>query len=403
MSDASIAGGRSSIEFNASSLSPLVTHSIAMRNKSVFLILACVCGTIAAIGVSQWMQAQSTGQSSVATVEIFVTAKTIDIAEEITADKIRLEQWPADRVPTGASGKLEDVEGKFARQRFYEGEPVMPVKLMADANGSSQTIPVGFSVVSMRADPESSVATLVRPGDRVDVMAYFVKSELIPETTAKTVLTGVRVFAVDGRTEREVDSEAEAKPARSISLLIHKKDTPDWTYASELGKIRLTLGNPSDINETKDGETDGGAGQEFLRWLSDYQIAQAQREEDNNRVEVPVTTPSIQAPKKEKKRGFKMLKMSGGVLTEYWIEEGSSVPKVLAESGREELEDTNNDLRTRPGADYPLPSVNELDEPSAPTDYSYLNGSQSPFYNSGPPNRSEADDSRSDEFGPTSR
>ncbi|MEO9591088.1 Flp pilus assembly protein CpaB, partial [Rhodopirellula bahusiensis] len=143
MSDASIAGGRPSIEFNASSLSTLVTHSIAMRNKSVFLILACVCGTIAAIGVSQWMQAQSTGQSSVATVEIFVTAKTIDIAEEITADKIRLEQWPADRVPTGASGKLEDVEGKFARQRFYEGEPVMPVKLMADANGSSQTIPVG--------------------------------------------------------------------------------------------------------------------------------------------------------------------------------------------------------------------------------------------------------------------
>jgi pilus assembly protein CpaB len=209
------------------------------------------------------------------------------------------------------------------------------------------------------------------------------------------------VFAVDGRTEREVDPEVEPKPARSISLLIHKKDTPAWTYASELGKIRLTLGNPSDINETKDGETDGGAGQEFLRWLSDYQIAQAQREEENNRVETPVAKPSIQAPKKEKKRGFKMLKMSGGVLTEYWIEEGSSVPKVLAESGREELEETNADLRTRPGADYPLPSENELDEPSAPTDYSYLNGSQSPFYNSGGSERSEANPPQR-EFGPTS-
>ena len=29
-----------------------------MRNKSLFLLVACVCGTIAAIGVSQWMQAQ---------------------------------------------------------------------------------------------------------------------------------------------------------------------------------------------------------------------------------------------------------------------------------------------------------------------------------------------------------
>jgi len=208
-----------------------------MRNKSVFLILACVCGTVAAIGVSQWMQAQSTNNTPGATVEIFVTAKTIDIAEEITADKIRLESWPADRVPKGASGTLEDLEGKYARQRFYEGEPVMPVKLMDDANGSSQTIPVGYSVVSMRADPESSVATLVRPGDRVDVMAYFTKSELIPETMAKTVLTGVRVFAVDGKTEREVDEE-DAKPAKSISLLVHKKATPAWTYAIQLGKNR---------------------------------------------------------------------------------------------------------------------------------------------------------------------
>ncbi|MCC9658496.1 Flp pilus assembly protein CpaB [Rhodopirellula halodulae] len=370
-----------------------------MRNKSVFLILACVCGTIAAIGMSQWMQAQSTGGNTVEMVEIFVTSKTIDIAEEITADKIRLEQWPADRVPQGASGKLEDVEGKFARQRFYEGEPVMPVKLMADANGSSQTIPVGYSVVSMRADPESSVATLVRPGDRVDVMAYFVKSDLIPETTAKSVLTGVRVFAVDGRTEREVDPEVEAKPAKSISLLIHKKDTPAWTYASELGKIRLTLGNPSDTRESEGGNTEG---EDFLKWLSDYQIAQAEREE-SDREETPVSTPSIQAPKKEKKKGFKMLKMSGGVLTEYWIEEGSSVPKVLNESGRENIQEDTKDLSTRPGADYPLPSENELDEPSAPTDYSYLNGSQSPFYNSGPSRGSEAFGSQDKEYGPTSR
>jgi len=345
-----------------------------MKSKTVPLLIACVCGTIAAIGLSQWMQAQSTGDSSVGTVEIFVTAKTIDIAEQITPDKIRLEQWPADRVPKGASGKLEDLEGKYARQRFYEGEPIMPVKLMDDSNGSSQTIPRGYSVVSMRADPESSVATLVRPGDRVDVVAYFTKSELIPETMAKTVLTGVRVFAVDGRTERENnDEDADTKAARSISLLINKKDTPAWTYASELGKIRLTLGNPTDVVELDAGDEGSGSGQQFLTWLSDYQTAQSQREPESNRprAQTIIAAPAPQ-PIKEKKKGFKMLKMSNGVLTEYWIEEGKQVPIILNESGPGGIKEKEEDavIKTRPGAD----------QPTAPQDYSYLNGSESPFY-----------------------
>lgn len=356
-----------------------------MKNKSVPLLMAIVCGTIAAIGLSQWMQAQSSTDSNVGTVEIFVTAKTIDIAEEITPDKIRLEQWPADRVPKGTTGQLKDIEGQYARQRFYEGEPIMPVKLMADSNGSSQTIPRGYSVVSMRADPESSVATLVRPGDRVDVVAYFTKSELIPETMAKTVLTGVRVFAVDGRTEREADEDKQAT-ARSISLLIHKNDTPAWTYASELGKIRLTLGNPTDIVDALQ-ETDGnGAGQAFLQWLADHQAAQAAREAESNKPKMPVTKQETVVTK-EKKSGFKMLKMSGGVLTEYWIEDGKQVPVILNESGKGGVKEEDEETRTESRG---------ADRPQAPRDYSYLNGSQSPFYqppNAVEPNRTPAEES----------
>jgi len=356
-----------------------------MRNKSIFLLLACVCGTIAAVGVSQWMQAQSSTQAPLEMVEIFVTTKTIDIAEEITPEKIRLEQWPADRVPKGASGKLEDLQGKFARQRFYEGEPVMPVKLMGDANGSSQTIPVGYSVVSMKADPESSVASLVRPGDRVDVMAYFTKGELIPETMAKTVLTGVRVFAVDGRTERETDEESISKSAKTISLLIHKKDAPAWTYASELGKIRLTLGNPGDVAEADAASGGNGAGQDFLQWLADHQEAQAAREAEENAKPAPPRAASLVTtqPAEEPKKGFTMWKMSGGVMTEYWIEDGTKVPVVVNESGARASSTSESRVQSPP-------AVSGEDVPAAPSDYSYLNGSQSPFFQP-PPGRSPGD------------
>ncbi len=338
-----------------------------MRNKSLLLLVACVCGTVAAIGVSQWMQAQNSSKTELAMVEIFVTTQAVDIAEEITAEKIRLEQWPADRIPEGSTSNLADLEGKFAKQRFYVGEPVMPVKLMNDGNSNSSTIPRGYSVVSMKADADSSASTLVRPGDRVDVMAYFTKSELIPETTAKTVLRGIRVFAVDGKTQRDDDS-TDIKPARNIQLLIHKDDAEAWTYATELGKPRLQLGNPGDYANNGESGESNLAGREFLQWLADHQRARDAR----NLVPPKPVVVTTEVKKTTREPGFKMLKMSGDKMVEYeWIP-GQSVPKVVAESDSDYGTESVQSSETIIEADKQLVSD--------PNDYSYLNGSQSPFY-----------------------
>lgn len=357
-----------------------------MRNKSVFLLLACVCGTIAAIGVSQWMQAQSTGSAKIQMVEIFVTAKAIDVAEEITAEKIRLEQWPADRIPEGSTSDLEDLQGKFARQRFYAGEPVMPVKLMTEANSNSITIPKGFSVVSMKADPATGVANLVRPGDRVDVMAYFTKNDMIPKSMAKTVLRGIRVFAVDGRTQRD-DNDENVKAAQTISLLISKDDAEAWTTATEIGKVRLTLGNPGDYKKNSDGELAVDAGDEFLRWLADHQAAQKERiqqqqaEKQQAAAALVQTTPEPSKPDSQPARPkrFKMLKMSGNRLVEYeWIQ-GQQVPVVVGQTDSEELPAAATPVRD-PMFDEPAGTDAPEETESAEQDYSYLNGSQSPFF-----------------------
>ena len=100
-----------------------------MRNKSLFLLLACVCGTVAAIGVSKWMEA-NTGNAVLETVEIFVTTQAISAQEEITADKIKLEHWPANKVPQGSSNDLAELQGRYAKQSMYAGEIVMSAKLM---------------------------------------------------------------------------------------------------------------------------------------------------------------------------------------------------------------------------------------------------------------------------------
>jgi pilus assembly protein CpaB len=344
-----------------------------MRNKSLFLLLACVCGTIAAIGVSRWMQAQNTGQT-LETVEVFVTAQAIAGNEQITAEKIRLEQWPADKVPEGATSDITTLEGQYAKQAFYAGEPVLPVKLIADKD--AVIVPKGFIVVSMKADSENGIASLVRQGDRVDVNGYFKKSEIIPRTMLKTVLAGVRVFAIDGETKRKEDEEVKRGYApRTISLLIRKADNEAWNYARELGNISLSLGAPGDYPDTVDDSEQSESAGDFLKWLSDYQAAKqaallAQQQSDEADVVIVAPEP--------KRNTFRMVKMVNGQMIEYEFTEGSSVPKIVNQSGGPEnvsSGDSSSPGPTSPGRD--APPRGEEDE------YSYLSGEDSPFFQGG--------------------
>lgn len=353
-----------------------------MRNKSLYLLVACVCGTIAAILASQWLKVQA-GQSQGKSVEIFVTTVAIDVGEEITPEKVRLEEWPADRVPPGSSGSLSELEGKYAKQRFYVGEAIMPVKLMDD---NWTTVPKGFRVVAMKASGVS-IANLVQPGDRVDVMAYFTKSELIPREMTKTVLMGVRVYALDGDTHRKVGDE-RPKQLRNIQLLIHENDAEAWTYANELGKIRLSLGSDADY---RTGDGSNQAGQEFLTWLEDHRKLQEEKaaEEERQRAEMAASRnqkpamaePTRQVAQKDKD-GFSMFKMVEGQMYEYWIVPGK-LPVLVGEVGGEEEPSESGshsgDVTASPEAD----ETNE-DDP-----YSYLNGEDSPFYQ--PPAPSSTD------------
>ena len=77
-----------------------------MRNKSIYLLLACVCGTVAAVLASEWLKAQG-NQNTTTMVEIFVTAAKIDVGEKITAEKIALERWHEARTRNEARKHAE--------------------------------------------------------------------------------------------------------------------------------------------------------------------------------------------------------------------------------------------------------------------------------------------------------
>lgn len=270
-----------------------------MRNKFIPLIVALVFGSVAAVGFTKMMKASPQAE----TIEIFVAVRDINVAEELTQESIRLAHWPASTVPRDAIQDWKTMEGKFASQRLFAEEPIVLRKLMDSKDSKTVDIPKGYNVVTLKTDEASSVANLVSPGDRVNVIGFFTKSDVIPATTTRAILSGVKVFAVDGRTARGEGEEASDKAARTVSLLIHAGDAEAWTCAKELGKISLSLGRPDDSDAKSDHP--GGpnvAGQKFLEWLAAHQESKSRKERPALPVFRPAAPVAAQQPAREPAR-----------------------------------------------------------------------------------------------------
>lgn len=225
-----------------------------MRPKSILLLgLALGCGLVASIGISQVMEQRRTVETVLPETEaILVALKDINLAEPITADVLKLEEWPKDKITPDALRNLDEVVGRRTRTKIYAGEPLREAKLISADGGDapSEQIAKGYRVVAVRVDAATGVAGLVKPGDRVDVQLFVSKNDRngISQSVVKTILEDVRIFAVDSSFRRAAEESEDASPAaaRTISLLVTPKQAETLNLANELGKIRLTIRHPDD-------------------------------------------------------------------------------------------------------------------------------------------------------------
>jgi pilus assembly protein CpaB len=226
-----------------------------MRPKSLaLLLLALGCGLVASIGAMQVISRRN-AESTVATGDtqpIYVALTDVGLGDLLTAQVLKLEDWPKGKIPAGAIARIEDVEGRRARTKLYAGEPILEHRLLgkgASEQGATALIPKGYRVVPVKVDLVSGGSSLIVPGDRVDVMVHLVKDpgRDIQETVTRTILQDIKVFAVDNI----VDLEKEKDPSKSISakticLLVTPEQAGKVMLASQLGTVNLVMRSPED-------------------------------------------------------------------------------------------------------------------------------------------------------------
>ncbi len=230
-----------------------------MRAKSlVLLTLALGCGIVASVGITQVMSNRPTETTVVQaeTEQIFVAMKDVPMGDPISAQAVKVEEWPKDKIPKGALTKLEDVENRRPKSRIYAGSPILENQLLGKGaidQGASDVIPKGSRVVAVKVDSVSGSASLIRPGDRVDVLVYVNQSAThgASRTLTKTILQDIKVFAVNEMWDAATASGEKSITAKTISLLVTPTQAEKITLASEMGQIRLVMRSPDDKEQTK--------------------------------------------------------------------------------------------------------------------------------------------------------
>jgi len=227
--------------------------------RSVVLIVAAlVIAGVTALLARSWLSNERPEQvvaapAPVADLEILVAKTDLPAGHILQPDNLRWQAWPDVDLPEQYVRKLTnreiaDMQGSVVRTGIRAGEPVTHSRVATPGERGfmAAVLTPGMRAVSVRVDPTSGIAGFVFPGDRVDlVLSHRVSNEgsRTQSRASETVLTNVRVLAIDQRTDDQKNTPAVVK---TVTLEVTAKQVERVALARSLGDLSLSLRSLAD-------------------------------------------------------------------------------------------------------------------------------------------------------------
>ncbi len=231
-----------------------------MKSKSFMLmILSMGFGLIAAIGISQVMGRSNGPKVKVQKMgPVLVAADHLDHNTLLTPENVRVENWPIEIIPEFAVTKMEDIKDNVIRTRLSKGLPVMVPDMLNKNKVSVLSIPEGFKVVAIKVSEDDTIAGLLNPGDKVDVIGLFKprKKSSKNETFSKTFLKALRVFSVGNQmTASKSRTESSSRGSAIVGVLVTERQSEAIVYVQKTGSLKLVLRGDY-VEGDEDGDID---------------------------------------------------------------------------------------------------------------------------------------------------
>ncbi|RMF11600.1 MAG: Flp pilus assembly protein CpaB [Alphaproteobacteria bacterium] len=222
--------------------------------RSVVLIVAAlvIAGATAFLARS-WVAAErpadvAAAPAPVTDLEILVAKTDLPAGRILQEGDLRWQAWPDVDLPDEYIRKLTgrepaDLHGSVVRTGLRAGEPLSRSRVAAPGERGflAAVLSPGMRAVSVKVDSTTGIAGFVFPGDRVDLILSHRVEDRDARTqhrASETVLTNVRVLAIDQRTDDQTNTPAVVK---TVTLEVTPRQAERVALARELGNLSLSL------------------------------------------------------------------------------------------------------------------------------------------------------------------
>lgn len=227
------------------------------RRLLILLLIAIVAGGSTVLSLRGWIEGQRADyaaaaqrpQSDTNTNEVLVANSGLPAGLLVKRSHLRWQAWPKDAVAESyivrnRGVKIADFEGTVVRAGIASGEPLTIERVVKPGERGFLAVVLspGKRAVSVPVTATTGIAGFIFPGDRVDViLTHAIDKKGDNERTrraSETVLTDVRVLAVDQQTD---DQNAKASIAKTVTLELSPKQAEIVFLIQELGRLSLSL------------------------------------------------------------------------------------------------------------------------------------------------------------------
>ena len=196
-------------------------------------------------------------EKMVKTVPVYVAERALKYGEDLTAEDVRVVEWPEDAIPEGAFKSEEELFPKGADvlrvvlRAMEKDEAVLAVKVTEPGEdaGITSRLERGMRAFALRVDVASGVSGFLRPGDRVDIY-WTGRIESGPDgedrsSVTKLIEAGVKLIAVDQTASGDLDG---ALVARTVTVAASPQQVAALAQAQTTGGLSLSLvGSGDDV------------------------------------------------------------------------------------------------------------------------------------------------------------
>lgn len=236
-----------------------------VNSRSIILICAAlVVAGLTAYLARGWLTDNTTKAPQVAApapsnVQVLVAQTNIPIGVILKQEHLRWQPWPEegnlDNYIVKSQRSMDAYIGAVVRQSIVAGEPITDARVVKQGEQGflAAALTPGMRAITVPISDTSGIAGFVFPGDRVDlVLSHSVAVESKTRMASETVLTNVRVLAIDQNSNDQANVPAVG---RTATLEVTPKQVEKINVARQLGGLSLSLRPLQQEDQAGDGQS----------------------------------------------------------------------------------------------------------------------------------------------------